>query len=474
MPHSPCLCRLLLRRHLLFAASLLLFSCGVLASPAPHGHQSLTAADATRLRQALAAYDNGQPQQAEPVLEQLRTRYPANFDIVETLGLIHAESGDFAAALPLLERAARLTPTTALARANLGTAYLKLAQPEKAVRELEAASHLEPRNQQTLINLANAEMQTGAAGAAAATFATAAALGPLDPNTTHDRALALLRSDHAADARAILDAVPAAERGDDLEALAGEIDEKLGNYQQAEQHFSQAAHLNPSEPNIYAWAVELLRHFSWQPAVQVVDSGIARYPESQRLKAARGIAFYGDNRYKEAAAAFSALLATDPDNATYAGLLGRSCSGIQDTAGTGCEGLDRFATAHPRNAEAADYAATALLHRPTGERDDTRARALLQQALAADPQLADAWYQLGVLEQEETHWQESTAPLEKAIALKPRMAEAHYRLARAYSHLGRRDEAAQQIQLQQRYAKEEKESLDTRLKEVTTFLTTAP
>jgi hypothetical protein len=65
-------------------------------------------------------------------------------------------------------------------------------------------------------------------------------------------------------------------------------------------------------------------------------------------------------------------------------------------------------------------------------------------------------------------------PLEKAIALKPQLAEAHYRLARAYSHLGRREDAARQIELQQRYAKEEKESLDTRLKEVTTFLTADP
>jgi len=45
---------------------------------------------------------------------------------------------------------------------------------------------------------------------------------------------------------------------------------------------------------------------------------------------------------------------------------------------------------------------------------------------------------------------------------------------RAYSHLGRRDDAAKQIELQQRYAKEQKDSVDARLKEVTTFLTAAP
>ena len=68
---------------------------------------------------------------------------------------------------------------------------------------------------------------------------------------------------------------------------------------------------------------------------------------------------------------------------------------------------------HPRNAEAATYAATALLHQPADKRDNAKARALLEQAIAADPKLADAYYQLGVLEQEGAHWQESVAPLEK-------------------------------------------------------------
>jgi hypothetical protein len=113
------------------------------------------------------------------------------------------------------------------------------------------------------------------------------------------------------------------------------------------------------------------------------------------------------------------------------------------------------------------YAATALLHQPVEKRDNAKARALLQQAIAADPRL-------GVLDQEETHWQDSTTPLERAIALKPNLAETHYRLSRAYSHLGRRDDAAKQIELQQRYAKEQKDSLDARLKEVTTFLTATP
>jgi len=434
----------------------------------------MSPADTAKLQQALAAYDQGHSQEAQPILQELLGRHPADFDINETLGLIHAEAGDFSTALPLLEHAARLHPRAAVARVNLGTAYLKLSQPRKALPELEIAAHLQPHDQQTQTNLARAYMETGAPSKAAQAFAAAAALGPLDADTTHDRALALLQSNDAAGARRVLDAVPESSRNDATEELFGETEERLGNYKQAEEHFSQAARLNPTEPNIYAWVVELLRHFSWQPAVKVADYGIQQFPSSTRLKAARGIAFYADNRYKEAAIVFSDLLAADPGNATWASLLGRNCALIADAGASGCDCLQRFAEQHPQNAEAATYAAAALLHQPTEKRDNTKARALLKQAISVDPKLADAYYQLGVLDQEETHWQDSTAPLEKATALKPTLAEAHYRLARAYSHLGRRDDAAKQIELQQRYAKEQKDSVDSRLKEVTTFLTASP
>jgi tetratricopeptide (TPR) repeat protein len=460
-------------------AAVLLVAISV-ASPATFGQtnaretEPMTTADATKLREALADYDQQRSQEAQTLLQDLLTRHPSNFDVNETLGLIHAEAGDFSAALPLLEHAAHLRPGAAIARANLGTAYLKLHQPGKAIPELEAAARLQPGDQQTQTNLAHAWMETNQPAKAAHAFTAAAALGPLDADTTHDRALALLQSGDVAGAKRVLDAIPQASRDDALEELSAEAEERLGNYRQAEEHFSQAAHLNPSEPNIYAWVVELLRHFSWQPAVKVADYGIQQYPSSTRLKAARGIASYADNRDKEAAGVFSDLLSADPENATWASLLGRSCALIADAAATGCENLQHFADQHPRNAEAATYAATTLLHQPAEKRDNTRARALLEQAVAADPTLPDAWYQLGVLDQEETQWQQSTTPLEKAISLNPAFAEAHYRLARAYSHLGRRDDASKEIELQQRYAKQQKDSLDARLKDVTTFLTSTP
>ena len=430
----------------------------------------MTSADRQKLRQALAAYDDGRSAEARPGLEDLLTRHPANFQINEALGLIRAEAGDLVGALPLLEKAEHLQPGKPMAHANLGVAYLKLMRPQQALIQLKIAARLDARDQQTQINLARAYLETSQPAKAAQAFAAAAAIAPVSADISHDRVVALLQSNDLAGAKDVLDTQPAADRNDGTEALYGEVEERRGNYLDAERHFSEAAHLNPTEMNIHAWVVELLRHFSWQPAIKVAEAGLERYPNSTGLKAARGIGYYGDNRNKEAAADFSSLLDMDPENAMYAELLGRSCEFVSDSEATSCEKLQHFANQHPHNAEAGTYAAASLLHRSAEQRDNAEARTLLEHAIQVDPKLADAYYQLGVLDQEEMKWDQSTMPLEKAIELRPYFAEAHYRLGRAYSHLGRRKEAAKEIELQQQYAKEQKAAIDARLRSVTIFL----
>jgi tetratricopeptide (TPR) repeat protein len=116
------------------------------------------------------------------------------------------------------------------------------------------------------------------------------------------------------------------------------------------------------------------------------------------------------------------------------------------------------------------YAATSILHRPTAEQDTATVEKLLQQALTADPKLTEAYYQMGVLEQQRSRWKESAVVLEKAVELRPSYPEAHYRLSRAYSHLGMRDDAQKQMALQQQYAQQEKDHINARMQEVMTFL----
>ncbi len=436
------------------------------ASSAPH----MTAADRKALQTALDAYDQGNAKAAEPVLRDLARRYPGSYEANEALGSLYVESGAETQALPYLEHACAIAPRQAIAHANLGAAYLKLNRTADAVRELQKAAVLEPKNGATQSNLGQALMQANQPAAAAKAFAIASAAAPEDWTLRYNWALALFTAGSTEQSGTVLAKIPAAAMTDQAHALAGDVEEKLGHFKEAVLHYQAAAQMNPSEANLYTLTVEFLRHWTWDEALQIANYGASRYPAATRFKVAAGIALYGNSKYPAAVQALAPLLASDPDNALYADLLGRSCSLIAEGESADCNGLEEFARRHPDNARAALYAATGILHRPAAEQDTAKVEQFLNQAIAADPKLAQAYYQLGVLEQQRSQWKQSAVVLEKAIALRPAYPEAHYRLSRAYSHLGMREQAQQQMALQQQYSQQEKDNLNARMQEVVTFL----
>jgi tetratricopeptide (TPR) repeat protein len=432
----------------------------------------LNPADAATLKHALSAYDHANPLEAEPLLRDIVGRYPKNFEATETLGLIYVESGNFSAGIPLLERACRLRSSSALAYANLGAADLKLSHNEDAARALKRSVALSPKNAQSQSALGQALMATSHPAEAAKSFSVAAAGEPGNPDILYNWALALFDAGDSQQANEVLGQVPGKESSPQVQSLFGDIEEKQGHFEAAVQHFTTAASLDPSETNVYALGLEFARHWTFDAAIKVYEFGVSKYPASARLQLGLGVAKYGNNDYAAAAPIFSQLLSADPDSALYADLLGRSCSLIAEQHNAGCDKLQAFAQHHPRNATAATFAAASILKRPNDEQDLPQAQKLLHQAMEADPNLAEAYLQMAVFDQQEMRWQASVAALEKAIALDPESSAAHYRLARAYSHLGRREEAQQEIERQQRYAQQEKDRLNARLKKVTTFLVT--
>ena len=445
-----------------------------LLSQATHPHPTaVSPADQAALKRALDAYDQGDLKTAEPLLADLATRHPRSYEANEALGSLYAESDRNDLAIKYLRQACTLAPREALAHANLGAAYLKSDRSSEAIAELRLALKTDPRNAGTQSNLGQALMLASKPAEAAKAFAAASALEPSDLNITYNLALALFESGSPKEASAALERIPAASATDQTEALAGDIAEKLGDFQQAIAHYQAASQSNPSDVNIYSLTVELMRHWTWDQAYKVAAFGASRYPQSTHFVAAEGISQYGNQHYPEAVVIFSDLLQKDSNNALYADLLGRSCSAIAEDSSTQCIGLDQFAHHHPENAQAATYAAVSLLHRPAAQQDQAEVKRLLDQAVAANPRLPDAYFQLAVLAQTQLQWKESVPLLQKAIELRPTYPEAHYRLSRAYAHLGQRDEAQQEIALQQKYSQQAKDSLNNHLSEVVTFLVTS-
>jgi len=426
--------------------------------------------DEASLRAALDAYDQGRLLEAEPVLLDLTKRYPKSYEAAEALGSVYAEAGDLGRAVASLQKACVLAPGEAIGHANLGATYLKLRETTKAIDELERAVELDPRNGSTQSSLGGALMAGGQPKAAAKAFAAAAEISPGDAAVTYNWALALFESGSSREAAELLERIPAAERNDEVQALAGDAEERAGRYEKALAHFQAAAQMIPSDANLYALVTELLRHWTWAEAIEVANFGATRYPASTHFPMAAGVAYYGKSDYAGAVKVFASLLEADPNNAAVADLLGRSCSLLADGVEAGCSGMYEFAVRHPGNAITTTYAAVAILHEPKERQDLDRAAELLRMAIAADPKYAEAYFQMGVLEQARLQWKESAESLERSIALRPGSPEAHYRLSRAYTHMGRREEAKAQIALHETYSEQAKNSLDAKMQEVVRFL----
>lgn len=432
----------------------------------------MSSGDATALSEALTAYNDDNEVVAIPALERLAAKYPDNFPANEALGLIYADGGNFARALPYLEHAANAKKENTIAQANLGAAYLKVGDIKAAVQALKRAVALDAKNDQTLSNLGHALFLDNQPQAAANVFAKASAIEPDNMDVRFDWALALHESQNDASALEILQQIPAGQRNEAVESLWGETAEKHGQFKEAADHMQAAMKLNPSEQNVYVLTLELLRHWTWQPATEIATYGVKNFPDSRRLQLAQAIAFYGGKHYVDAAAAFSSLLSLDPDNESYGDLLGKSCSALGWSGATQCDTMIDFADKHPANAQVAVYAASNILHNSDPDAKDKldHAERLLVQSIRVDPKIAEAYCELGTLQQERSQWSESVVNLNKAVELHPAFPAAHYRLARAYAHLHQLALADKERALLLKYDQQVQDDSRAIIREVTMFL----
>lgn len=433
---------------------------------------AISPADRQAFQEAMEAVNGGDAAKARPLLEGLHARHPHNFQIDESLGLLYAAGNDLQKAAPLLEAAVEEKRDSDAARANLGIAYLKLGRNSDAVRELEFAAKLNPANSTAEEALGQAWMQLSQPGKAAAAFQAALAVDGNNPTLLYNAALALFDSGDAAHAAPLLARMPGVASSSEAQSLYADVDEKLGEYRDAAQHYLNAFHLSPTETNQYLLGVELLRHWTFEPAMEEFASGARRFPASRRMRLGLGIAYFGGGKYSQAIAVFSDLLAADPNNATYADLLGRSCAVLAEGVDPKCAALLSYASRHPRDGMIATDAAITILRQPDGAANLEEARRLLEAAIRATPDQPEPRYELGLLLQRQSQWRASIPELKIAIRLKPDYSAAHYRLALAYSHTGRREEAQTEIALQRKYSAQESQDRNARLIQMKTLLVT--
>ncbi|WP_446743362.1 tetratricopeptide repeat protein [Silvibacterium acidisoli] len=427
--------------------------------------------DQQAFQRAMAAVDAGDSATAKPLLEQLTGRYSASFEVNEALGLIYASEENLTLALPHLERAAKERPGSDTAAANLGIAYLKTGRNDAAAHTLTRAVALNPSNTGAQGALGQAWMELKQPAKAAAAFESALH-GENNPELLYNAALAEFDSNQSAKAADLLGRIPGVEESAEAQSLYGDVDEKLGQYKEAGQHYLNAARLEPNEANEYAVGAEFLRHWTFPAAVAQLEPAARNFPQSRRILMALGIAYFGDHKYDKSAAVFAGLLKQDPENQAYADLLGRNCSVELESEDPTCTALLDFARKHQQNGDAATYAAIYMLHRPDSAAHLDEARELLERGIRLRPESASAYYGLGLVLGMQEKWQQSISALKRAIQIKPDLSTAHYRLAIAYRRTGQADLSREEVLLEQKYRAQESRDRDIKLEQIQTFLLT--
>lgn len=419
---------------------------------------------------AVAAQDKGDLDGAKSILLKIRRKKPGIFAVDESLGMIYAAQSQFAQALPFLEAAVREQPSSDAAQANLGAALYRLHHNTEALSAFKRAAQLNPANPATQQSLGQLLLDADKPDQAAQAYSAAMHLKPGDDDLIFGYATALLAGKRYDEAARALSTAQSVDRSAEAQSLLGEIDEAKARYESAGKHLARAVELDPSEANLWALGVEFLHHWTFEAAVPEFQAGVSRYPESSRMKLGLATAYFGDAKYGEAIPVFADLLRADRNNALYAEMLGMACSADTSAAKSDCSVLIDYAQKHPRDGRAATYAATQLLTETSSQAQILLGKKLLAQALAADPHSPDAQYLMGLAKQNDGDWRGSIPYLEKAIALKPNLAQAHYRLALAYWRTGRKQEAQSEMDLQKKYAQQQRDDLNHRLRQITTFV----
>jgi tetratricopeptide (TPR) repeat protein len=274
----------------------------------------------------------------------------------------------------------------------------------------------------------------------------AQAIDPSHYVNGYDLAVAYLQDGRVPDARAQIQRLLAANDKAELRNLLGDAEETAGNLLAAAEEYQKAAHMDPTEENLFDWGNNLLQLRAYEPATEVLSEAVRRHPRSARLQVGLGIALYSRGQYDDAIRSFCAAADLDPRDPRPYLFLGEMYGVSAELSGEVTRRLARFVADHPRHALGHFYYAMSLWKARPGAPPSPEVEAHLAKAAALDPRLAKARFQLGVLYSERRRYADAIAALEAAVRLEPDMAQAHYRLGQVYRRTGREDLAQKELE----------------------------
>jgi tetratricopeptide (TPR) repeat protein len=426
-----------------------------------------------QFQSAVAKYNAGQYPEAAAQLEILVPQVPNNFEAQELLGIVYASMSEDAKAIDHLQAAVRIEPTSAAARTNLGASLSRLGRTQLAEEQFRKALLLTPRDYSANHNLGELYVQAGKIAEARPLLAEAQRIDPNAYDNGYDLAMADLLTGQLVQARQTIQSLLQLKNTGELHNLLGQVEEKDGKFVAAANEFEIAAHMDPTEDNLFDWGSELLLHRAYEPAIDVFRAASQRYPNSPRLMIGMGMALYARGLYEDAVNALLKAADLDPSDPRCYLFLSRAYESSPGQAEEVIQRFQRYAELQPDNAWAQYYYAMSLWKGKQADGtsfDVNKVETLLKKSIALNGSIAEAHLQLGNLYADEHQYAESIPEYVTALSLNPNLPDAHYRLGTDYVHMGQKDRAQAEFTVYQKLRAQHLADLDKERAEVQQFI----
>ncbi len=406
-----------------------------------------------QFQSAVAQYNAGQFAEAAAQLENLLPRVPNSFEVQELLGLVYASQSQEAKAVEHFQAAVRLKPDSGAARTNLAASLLHAGKPELALEQFRKALQFEPQDYDANHNLGEFYIQSGKIAEARPLLEQAQRVNPSSYDNGYDLAQADFLAGRLGEARQVVESVVRIKDTGELHNLLAQIEEKDGKFMAAENEFEIAAHMDPSENNLFDWGSELLLHWTYDPAIDVFQQAIQRYPNSPRLRVGLGMVLFSLGNYDEAVKVLLAAADLDPSGPQCYFFLSKAYERSLNPAEDVVQRFRHYSELQPGNGQAQYYYAMSLWKGKSLEDSSPElpvVESLLQKSIVLDEKLTEAHLQLGNLYADQNDYHKAIPEHVRALELDPNLQEAHYRLGQDYARLRQKEPAQKEFEIYQR------------------------
>ncbi len=393
---------------------------------------------------AMAEFESGLYESAEANLRELLDVPEAQAQASLFLGMIASEAGRHEEAVRLLGSVADLVSSQPRAEISLARSLQQVGRTEAALNALANVRARSDLSGPDLADVAQVAVSAGRFDQALDDLERAETLDATLSGLGIRRVEILVKAGRADEALALSRHLADRAPSRALLSLVADLSERAGDLDAAVIALRKAIQVEPKAEDGYIELSEFCAKYrNPELALEILDLGLTRMPNSYRLLVQKGITLGQGQRYEQASDALSEAIELTPEHSVALTALAVSLLLSGDIPGSLAalrSGVDHFPDDFYMH-----YIYGFVLDRSSGdgsgEGDSELAEKHLRRALELDEAFAPAYFRLGKLVAEKDP-DEAIRNLEAAVRLDPALVSAKYQLGQLYIDSGRGEAGA--------------------------------